>query len=100
LQNFDDLDIDSITLEDILEDSNYNKIEDKVEFLQQKVNDLFDSLQQKSNEVALLQKHIQELTKKQQASQQAFRQIFLNLQSENLTQTMKDTVVEIYRLLT
>lgn len=52
-------------------------------------------MQQKLDEITLLQQQVQELT----ASQQEFRQILLDLQSENLTKSIRDTVVKMYRSL-
>jgi prefoldin subunit 5 len=64
--------------------------------LQQRVGELIESMQQKLDEIADLQQQVQELT----ASQREFRQILLDLQSENLTQNIKDAVIEMYRSLT
>ncbi|MBD2177875.1 GAF domain-containing protein [Pseudanabaena sp. FACHB-1998] len=90
-QDNDDVDVDSITLEDVLED--FNK--EKVQFLQEKVNELIESLQYKYDEIALLQNQVQELIK----SQQEFKKILLELQSEDLTQTIKDAFQKMHQFL-
>ncbi len=93
--DFDDVDVESLTLEDVLEDIHHNTTQDKVEYLQQRVQELTESLQQKLDEVEMLQQQVQELTD----SQQRFRQILLDLQSENLSQQIKETAMQIYRSL-
>ncbi|PZO35747.1 MAG: hypothetical protein DCF19_23145 [Pseudanabaena frigida] len=95
LQAIDDFDVDSITLEDVLEDFAQDKTQNKVDYLQQRISELIESLQQKIDEVAVLQSHIQELTE----SQKKFRQMLLDLQSEDLNHKIKDTVIEMYRSL-
>jgi hypothetical protein len=81
-----DIDLESVTLEDVLENctrnknENENKDQSKVIYLQQKVGDLIESMEQKLDEIALLQLQVQELT----ASQQELRQMLLDLQPENL----------------
>jgi|JFJP01.1.fsa_nt_gi hypothetical protein len=94
-QGFDDVDVESSTLEDILEAVDQSQNQDKIEYLQQRVQELTESLQQKLDEVETLQTHIQDLMK----SQKKFRQILLDLQSENLSQTIKETVIKTYRSL-
>ena len=94
-QGFDDVDVESSTLEDILEAVDQSQNQEKIEYLQQRVQELTESLQQKLDEVETLQTYIQELTE----SQKKFRQLLLDLQSENLTQTIKETVIETYRSL-
>lgn len=84
-----DIDVDSITLEDVLEDSNI----EKVQFLQEKVNELIESLQYKYDEIALLQNQIQEMIK----SQQEFKKILQELQSEDLTQTVKEALQKMHQ---
>jgi len=105
LQNAYGIDLESITLEDVLENcaQDENKAENKAEnkdqskviYLQQKVGDLIESMEQKLDEIALLQLQVDELT----ASQQEFRQILLDLQSENSTPKIKDAVIKMYRSL-
>jgi len=73
-QIFDGVDVESITLEDVLENLIQDKTQDRVKFLQQKVNELIESLQQKLDEIATLQSHVQELTE----SQKEFRQKLLD----------------------
>lgn len=94
------VDLESTTLEDVLEscaqDTNQDQPQSKVDYLQQRVGDLIESMQQKLDEIAMLKQQVQELT----ASQQEFRQRLLDLQSENLTQNIKDAVIEMYRSLT
>ncbi|WP_434686571.1 GAF domain-containing protein [Pseudanabaena minima] len=94
------VDLESTTLEDVLEscvqDPTQVQPQTKVDYLQQRVGELIESMQQKLDEIAELQKQVQELT----ASQQEFRRILLDLQSENLTQNIKDAVIEMYRSLT
>lgn len=94
-QEFDDVDVESLTLEDILEDISQRQTQDKVEYLQQRVKELTESLQEKFDEVEELQSKIQELTE----SQQKFRQRLLDLQSKNLNQPIKDAVAQIYQAL-
>lgn len=94
-QKFDDVDVESLTLEDVLEDIHHDQPQDKVSYLQQRIQELTESLQQKLDEVEMLQGQIQELTE----SQKRCSQILLDLQSENLTKTIKDAVVEVYRAL-
>ena len=84
-QIFDGVDVESITLEDVLENLIQDKTQDRVKSLQQKVNELIESLQQKLDEIATLQSQIQELTK----SQKEFKQILLDIQSKNTTSIMK-----------
>ena len=84
-QIFDGVDVESITLEDVLENLIQDKTQDRVKFLQQKVNELIASLQQKLDEIATLQSQIQELTK----SQKEFKQILLDIQSKNTTSIIK-----------
>jgi antirestriction protein len=99
VQNIYGVDLESITLEDVLENCNQDqtqsKVESKVEYLQQRVSELVESLQQRLDEIAVLQNQIQELTQ----SQQEFRQILLDLQSENLSQNIKATIMEMYQSL-
>jgi len=94
------VDLESTTLEDVLESCAQNLIQaqpqTKVDYLQQRVGELIESMQQKLDEIVILQQQVQQLT----ASQQEFRQILLDLQSENLTQNIKDAVIEMYRSLT
>ncbi|BBC25315.1 GAF domain-containing protein [Pseudanabaena sp. ABRG5-3] len=92
---FDDVDVESLTLEDVLEDIHHEQPQDKVSYLQRRVQELTESLQQKLDEVEMLQEQIQELTE----SQKKCSEILLALQSENLTKTIKDAVVEVYRSL-
>ena len=93
------VDLESVTLVDVLEsctqDPNSDQPRSKVDYLQQRVGELVESIQQKLDEIAVLQQQVQELT----ASQQEFRQILLDLQSENLTQNIKNTVIKMYRSL-
>jgi hypothetical protein len=93
------VDLESITIEDVLESCAQgitpDQTQTKVDYLQQKVGELVESMQQKLDEIALLQQQVQELT----ASQQEFRQILLDLQSENLTRSIRDTVIKMYRSL-
>jgi GAF domain len=93
------VDLESITIEDVLEscaqEISSDQAQTKVDYLQQKVGELVESMQQKLDEIALLQQQVQELT----ASQQEFRQILLDLQSENLTRSIRDTVIKMYRSL-
>ena len=84
-QIFDGVDVESITLEDVLENLIQDKTQDRVKSLQQKVNELIESLQQKLDEIATLQSQIQELTK----SQKEFKQILLDIQSKNTTSIIK-----------
>lgn len=91
-EKFDDVDVESLTLEDVLEEVHDNAAQDKVEYLQQRVQELTESLQQKLDEVEMLQQQLQELTD----SQQKFRQILSDLQSENLPQKIKEVVMQIY----
>ena len=84
-QIFDGVDVESVTLEDVLENLIQDKTQDRVKSLQQKVNELIASLQQKLDEIATLQSQIQELTK----SQKEFKQILLDIQSKNTTSIMK-----------
>ncbi len=84
-QIFDGVDVESITLEDVLENLIQDKTQDRVKFLQQKVNELITNLQQKLDEIATLQSQIQELTK----SQKEFKQILLDIQSKNTTSIIK-----------
>lgn len=91
----DDVDVESLTLEDVLENINEDKTQNKIDYLQQRVQDLTESLQQKLEEVESLQLQLQELTE----SQRKFRDILLELQSENITQKIKDAVIEMYRSL-
>ena len=85
-QNIYGVDLESITLEDVLgnctqdESKDENNAQSKVIYLQQKVGDLIENMQQKLDEIALLQRQVHELT----ASQQELRQMLLDLQSENL----------------
>ncbi len=85
-QNTYDIDLESITLEDVLENctqdknKDKNKDQSKIIYLQQKVGDLIENMQQKLDEIAVLQLQVQELT----ASQQELRQMLLDLQPENL----------------
>ena len=99
-QNIYGVDLESTTLEDVLESCVQDPIQaqpqTKVDYLQQRVGELIESMQQKLDEIAELQQQVQELT----ASQQEFRQILLDLQSENLTQNIKDAVIKMYRSLT
>jgi hypothetical protein len=99
-QNIYGVDLESTTLEDVLESCAQDPIQaqpqTKVDYLQQRVGELIESMQQKLDEIADLQQQVQELT----ASQREFRQILLDLQSENLTQNIKDAVIEMYRSLT
>ena len=98
-ENIYGVDLESVTLVDVLEsctqDSNSNQSRSRVDYLQQKVGELVETVEQKLDEIAILQQQVQELT----ASQQEFRQILLDLQSENLTQSIRDTVIEMYRSL-
>ena len=93
------VDLESITLEDVLEscaqDASPDQSWSKADYLQQRVGELIENMQEKLDEIAVLQQQVQELT----ASQQEFRQILLDLQSENLTQSIRDTVIEMYRSL-
>lgn len=75
-KKYSHVDVESVTLKDVLESCT----QDKVEYLQQRVNDLTESLQQKFNEIEVLHEHIQELTE----SQKEFRRILGDLQSKNL----------------
>jgi len=84
-QIFDGVDVESITLEDVLENLIQDKTQDRVKSLQQKVNELIASLQQKLDEIATLQSQIQELTK----SQKEFKQTLLDIQSKNTTSIIK-----------
>ena len=94
------VDLESTTLEDVLESCAQDPVQvqpqTKVDYLQQRVGELIENMQQKLDEIAELQQQVQELT----ASQQEFRKILLDLQSENLTQNIKEAVVEMYRALT
>ncbi len=94
-QNIYGVDLESSTLEDILENCTQDQAQSKVEYLHQRVGELVENLQQRLEEIAVLQSQIQELTR----SQQEFRQILLDLQSENLTQNIRATVVEMYQSL-
>ena len=93
------IDLESTTLVDVLEscaqEAARDQTQSKVNYLQQKVGELVESMQLKLDEIAVLQKQVQELT----TSQQEFRQILLDLQSENLTQSIKNTVIKMYRSL-
>jgi len=93
------VDLESITIEDVLESCAQgitpDQTQKKIDYLQQRVGELVESMQQKLDEIALLQQQVQELT----ASQQEFRQILLDLQSENLTRSIRDTVIKMYRSL-
>jgi hypothetical protein len=93
------VDLESATLVDVLEscaqESSPDQPQSKVNYLQQRVGELVETMQQKLDEIAVLQQQVQQLT----ASQKAFRQILLDLQSENLTQSIRDTVIEMYRSL-
>jgi hypothetical protein len=93
------VDLESITIEDVLESCAQgitpDQTQTKIDYLQQRVGELVESMQQKLDEIALLQQQVQELT----ASQQEFRQILLDLQSENLTRSIRDTVIKMYRSL-
>ena len=84
-QIFDGVDVESITLEDVLENLIQDKTQDRVRSLQQKVNELIASLQQKLDEIAMLQIQIQELTE----SQKEFLQKLLDIQSEDIISTIK-----------
>ena len=99
LQDIYGVDLESITIEDVLESCAQgitpDQTQTKVDYLQQRVGELVESMQQKLDEITLLQQQVQELT----ASQQEFRQILLDLQSENLTKSIRDTVVKMYRSL-
>jgi hypothetical protein len=99
LQDVYGVDLESITIEDVLESCAQgitpDQTQTKVDYLQQRVGELVESMQQKLDEIALLQQQVQELT----ASQQEFRQILLDLQSENLTRSIRDTVIKMYRSL-
>jgi hypothetical protein len=98
-ENIYGVDWESITLVDVLEiciqDSNSNQPRSRVDYLQQKVGELVETMEQKLDEIAILQQQVQELT----ASQKEFCQILLDLQSENLTQSIRDTIIEMYRSL-
>jgi hypothetical protein len=74
-QNIDGVDVESITLENVLEASSQDKTLDKADYLQQKVNELIESLQHKIDEISLLQGQIQELTQ----SQNELRQMLADL---------------------
>jgi hypothetical protein len=91
------IDLESITLEDVLEscvqDATQDPTQSKVDYLQQRVGELIESMQHKLDEIATLQHQVKELT----ASQQEFRQMLLNLQSENPTQNIKDAIIEMYQ---
>ena len=91
------VDLESITIEDVLESCAQgitpDQTQTKVDYLQQRVGELVESMHQKLDEIALLQQQVKELT----SSQQEFRQILLDLQSENLTQNIRDTVIAMYR---
>jgi HAMP domain-containing protein len=93
------VDLESITIEDVLESCAQgitpDQTQTKIDYLQQRVGELVESMQQKLDEISLLQQQVQELT----ASQQEFRQILLDLQSENLTRSIRDTVIKMYRSL-
>jgi hypothetical protein len=93
------VDLESVTLVDVLEsctqDPNSDQPRSRVDYLQQRVGELVETMQHKLDEIAILQQQVQELT----TSQQEFRQILLNLQSENLTPNIKNTVIEMYRSL-
>ena len=99
LQDIYGVDLESITIEDVLESCAQgitpDQTQTKVDYLQQRVGELVESMQQKLDEIALLQQQVQELT----ASQQEFRQILLDLQSEDLTRSIRDTVIKMYRSL-
>ncbi len=86
-QIFDGVDVESVTLVDVLENLIQDKTQDRVKFLQQKVNELIESLQQKLDEIATLQIQVQELTE----SQKEFRQKLLDIQSENITSTKQSS---------
>jgi hypothetical protein len=102
------IDLDSITIENILEDSDQGQsqkdlnqflIDDqtqlKVNYLQQKVEDMFEDIQGKLAEITALQQQIQKLS----ISQQEIRQILLDLQSENLPQHLQNALVNMYEAL-
>ncbi|WP_055077295.1 GAF domain-containing protein [Pseudanabaena sp. 'Roaring Creek'] len=96
-QNMSSIDLESITLEDVLESFNQESDNDpfqaKVDYLQKRVGELIESMQQKLEEIESLQCQVKNLT----ASQQEFRRILLDLQSENLTQNIKDTIIAMYQ---
>jgi GAF domain len=93
------VDLESATLVDVLESCtqapNSDQPRSRVDYLQQRVSELIEAMQQKLDEIAVLRQQVQELT----ASQQEFRQILLDLQSEDLTQNIKNTVIKMYRSL-
>lgn len=102
------VDLESITIENILEDSdqgqsqkdlNQSLIDDqtqlKVNYLQQKVEDMFEDIQGKLAEITSLQQQIQKLS----ISQQEIRQILLDLQSENLPQHLQNALINMYEAL-
>ncbi len=93
------VDLESQTLEDVLESCAPESIsyqpQSRVNYLQQRVGELVEAMEQKLDEIGVLQEQVQELT----ASQQEFRQILLDLQSENLTHSIRDAVIKMYRSL-
>jgi len=94
------VDSESATIEDVLEscaqDATQAQPQTEVDYLQQRVGELIENMQQKLEEIAELQKQVQDLT----VSQQEFRRILLDLQSKDLTQNIKDAVIEVYQSLT
>ena len=65
------------------------------EYLYSKISSLLDTLQQKLEEIESLKSQVQSLHK----SQQEFRQILQDLQSEDLADHLKTTVINMYRSL-
>ncbi len=104
------LESEANTIEDILEEcftdnsqtpqsnqshQSHQDLQNNGEYINSKVNYLVDTLQHKLEEIESLKSQVQALNR----SQQEFRQILLELQSADLAENIKNTVLDMYRSL-
>ena len=94
------INLESMTIVDTLENigngqnEQYSQLQTKaqIDYLQQKVEYLVEDMKQKLEEINCLQQQIKKLS----TSQQEFRQVLFELQSENLPKHLQSAVIDMY----
>lgn len=94
-ENIEGIDAESATLEDILQENNWSPNYSEIEYLRQKISELVDNLQRKTEEIAELKLQIQYL----KASQDDLRKMLLDLPSNSLAPNIKQNIMDICHLL-
>ncbi|PZU93523.1 MAG: hypothetical protein DCE90_16230 [Pseudanabaena sp.] len=89
------VDVESATLEDILQENSWSQNYSEIAYLRQKISELVDNLQKKTEEIVELKLQIQYLI----ASQDDLRKMLLDLPSNNLTPNIKQNIKDICNLL-